>query len=902
MVNCLRKYLLLLMVLFFSQKIFSQTTITGKIVDSLNNAVPYVIVLFKDNINAQPKKYCIADKNGNYIIELNNKTTTGILEFKSTNYKTLIKPFNSSNSKIKVDVKLQPIETNLPPVIVKSNNAITVNGDTTQFKVEAFKTGNEKNVGDLLNNMPGFNVQDNGKISFNGKMISKILIDNDDITGRDYGTITKNLSTNGIEDVQVINNYTDPENIISSYNNQSGLTVLNLKYKKGFLEKIFGNGDISTDFFNRYNVKLQATALFKIFKAIAFQNLNNTGDVYSNPNNQLNNSALIDKGGNSLTEINIPNQSINSTISSIQDINAPQGINPINDNSSLLSSVNFFSRLNSKLILKGGINVMNDKYNSYSNSITTYLPPYPDIVINNSERTNKYFKNFSNSLFLNYSNKKNQLGIIANYKNDNNSYGGSGELYSENYNEKLGEGKSLFAVKLIYAHIFNKTSFSTFNVQFNTQNVTGNYKLNPSFFDDFFFKNPAYNYIEQADKQSFSALSANFRYFKKIKKYSVDFNLLYNFSNNKLLNNIYSGIDNSSKIVFNGDSTNFYNFNVNNFSLKLDNNFTVSSKLKINFGVTAINYIYNYRNVFSFNKNMVKVLPFWGANFRMKNNNELYLDAYLQNNIPNLNNLGYGYEIKNLSMIQKGIDSFNFLNNYNVMIGFHHIDFTKRKLIYFLNFLITGSPLYYIGNPNVNQFFTYYNYSATDKRLNNYIITTSLQKFTNNLKYKFSYFLSYLINSSYTLNNNFDIKNSSNYIENSIQVQIKPIEKILLKLESKYAISIQKTDLSSGNKFTFKRWENKINLQYFLTKNISYLADGNYLIFYPPNNNKSNSLLINSSINFNTKNQKFSFGFKVNNLLNSSSFTQTNFSAINAVTNQINIFPRVMLGYIKVNF
>lgn len=904
MINCLKRYLFLLPIIFYSQNIFSQTnTITGNVSDSLNKAVPYCIILFKDSINAPPKKYCIADKNGNYKLELNGKITKGVLEFKSLNYKPLIKSFGFySNTEIHIDVKLNANETNLPAVIVKSNGAITINGDTTQFKVQSFKTGNEKNVGDLLNNMPGFVVQDNGKVAFNGKMINKILIDGDDITGKNYEVITKNLNTEGMEDIQVIKNYKDPENIVSSYNDHSDITVLNLRYKKGFVEKIFGESDIATNLLSRYDVKLQATSLMKKIKALSFQKINNAGDDYSNSNNQINNSLYIDQSTNSLTEISTSNQSINSTISSIQDVIAPKGINSITGNNSFLSSVSFFSRINSKTILKGRTEEVDDKYSSYLNSITTYLPPYPDITISNSEDVSKHYKQVFNSLSLNYSDKKNQFGIIADYKNDNNRYNGSGVLYPVNYEESLSEKKSLYNVKLVYARIFDKTSYSTFDIQYTTQSVNGNYNITPGFFDSFFFKNSAYNFIEQTDRQSFSALLTNFRYFKKIKRYSLDCYLSYNISNNKLSNNIYSGVNELSKVAFNQDSTNSYNFSINNFSLKIDNGFTVNNNLKFNFGITGIQYTYNYQNVFPLHNSIAKILPFVSATFRINNNDQLYLNSFLQNNIPNLNNLGYGYEIKNLSTIQKGVDSVAFLNSYNVTIGFGHVDFIKNRMIYFLNFSINSNPMYYIGNPNVGQAYTYYNYSVTNKILRNYIITSSLQKFTNNMKYKFSYFLSYLTGNSYSIYSGSDIKSLNNYFENSFQIQIKPCDKLSLKLESNYAINTQKIDMDSQNKFTFKRWGNKINVTYLFTGNINYSFDGNYLTFYSLNNKSSNSLIINSSINFDLKNSKISFGFSVNNLLNSLSFLQTNFSPVSAIAKQINLFPRVVLGYMKINF
>lgn len=154
----MQKLFICLLLTILSLQLFAQTVIiNGYVKDSSDKAVSFVIVSFKKDTISQPFLYAITNEDGYFTISIKKEKLPGILEVNSINY-------NSKVFKIESDFKLpstplvihlQHRTTPLPEVIVKSEIPIYVRGDTTTFNVKSFRTGNEKNIGNLLSNMPG---------------------------------------------------------------------------------------------------------------------------------------------------------------------------------------------------------------------------------------------------------------------------------------------------------------------------------------------------------------------------------------------------------------------------------------------------------------------------------------------------------------------------------------------------------------------------------------------------------------------------------------------------------------------------------------------------------------------------------------------------------------------------
>lgn len=150
-----------------------------------------------------------------------------------------------------------------------------IDGDTISYKAEKYMNSEVNKLEDLLKKMEGFHVDDNGRISFNGKEVSKILIEGDDLTGSKYKVLSKNISADLVSTVQVINNFNDNRllNEVEDNNNVG----INLTIKPDKKNKLNGNLDLHYGNAGKGNASLDLVSIQKKLKSLHFINYNNIG-------------------------------------------------------------------------------------------------------------------------------------------------------------------------------------------------------------------------------------------------------------------------------------------------------------------------------------------------------------------------------------------------------------------------------------------------------------------------------------------------------------------------------------------------------------------------------------------------------------------------------------------------
>src|SRR5690606_23280174 len=93
--------------------------------------------------------------------------------------------------------------TELKEVIIKSN-PITRKGDTLNYSVNAFSKQEDRTIADVLKNMPGIEVLNNGKILYQGEPINKYYIGGLDLLEGKYNLANNNLPYKEVLRVQIL--------------------------------------------------------------------------------------------------------------------------------------------------------------------------------------------------------------------------------------------------------------------------------------------------------------------------------------------------------------------------------------------------------------------------------------------------------------------------------------------------------------------------------------------------------------------------------------------------------------------------------------------------------------------------------------------------------------------------
>jgi hypothetical protein len=167
----------------------------------------------------------------------------------------------------------------LAEVIVKAKvAAIKIKGDTTEFNAAAFTVQPNAKVEDLLKQLPGIQVDKDGKITAQGQTVNKVLVDGEEFFGDDPTLVTKNLRADMVDKVQLYDKKSDQATFTGIDDGVKNKTI-NIKLKEDKKNGYFGKIDAEGGNDGYY----QEQILFNKFKAkqkfSAYGTLGNTGKV-----------------------------------------------------------------------------------------------------------------------------------------------------------------------------------------------------------------------------------------------------------------------------------------------------------------------------------------------------------------------------------------------------------------------------------------------------------------------------------------------------------------------------------------------------------------------------------------------------------------------------------------------
>src|SRR4029077_17217713 len=98
------------------------------------------------------------------------------------------------------NIHMKTVAIELDTVLIKSHFApIIFKKDTVEFNARSFRTRPNARLEELLKKIPGVDVDDNGSITYNGKPVSKLLVDGNEFFGNDILVATRNLQESMVD-------------------------------------------------------------------------------------------------------------------------------------------------------------------------------------------------------------------------------------------------------------------------------------------------------------------------------------------------------------------------------------------------------------------------------------------------------------------------------------------------------------------------------------------------------------------------------------------------------------------------------------------------------------------------------------------------------------------------------
>jgi len=132
-------------------------------------------------------------------------------------------------------------DTLAPVTVTPKEPLMRLKGDTLEYTTAGMKLKVNATVEDLLQRLPGVQVDQDGSITVNGQKIGRLLVDGEDIFGSDPKIVTRNFNADMINKVQVLDKKSDRAAFTGVDDGRTTKTLnLTLKEdrKKGYFGKV----------------------------------------------------------------------------------------------------------------------------------------------------------------------------------------------------------------------------------------------------------------------------------------------------------------------------------------------------------------------------------------------------------------------------------------------------------------------------------------------------------------------------------------------------------------------------------------------------------------------------------------------------------------------------------------
>ena len=902
---------LFLLFIFTNSVIFSQIKMTGKVTDSIGTPLELANVILINSESNSLETFAMSDDKGNYKLSL-KKNTSYNLQVSYIGMSTFSQMLMTKDDDIYKNFSLQS-NNQLDAVELTYEMPVVISGDTLVYDADSFKTGTERKLEDVLKNLPGVEINDDGEIEVEGKAVTKVMVEGKDFFDGDSKIASKNIPSNAVDKVQILKNYAEVGQLSSVQNNQDNIAI-NIKLKKGKDKFWFGNiltgSGESPNYTQNQDLDLYIFQPKLFFYSPKYSinvigDLNNIGEQAFTRRDYWNFSGGFNRpSGKSGTNISLGN----NNLSFLQLQN-----NRAKDINTEFIAVNSSFSPSKKLDYSAFLILTNSETEIQQNNSTQYVGlidniPDENTQTNTSQTSELGIGKFSLKFNPNVNNQVDYevLGRVTNESQDQNylsSVIGSIEQLDEaetfsinqnlNYYYTLNE-KNIFALEAQHqlkdedpfynALLENNDNYQTTAIGLGLDNSL-----------------PFYN-IAQDKRVKSNQLDAKVDYWNILNKKS-DLNLTLGTIYSKqdfdseifqYLSEYDENIYNPTSLVNDGFDSNDVSYLFNDLYLGLHYRLK-TGKFTISPGFTA--HSYNSENNqsgsvdsnFSYKKSFFKILPDFNMIIQLKDSESLRLNYAMRTQFTDITKIARGLVLNNYNSLFIGTQdlqnavshnislnyySFNLFNYTNVYAG---INYNKsidqiRNLTSFESVIATSNPF--------NSSFADENLSVYGRYQRSYGKIRGTLGTSLNLS-KFNQFIR--DTSAPSLNETFS---------QSYNSSIRTLFKNAPNIEAGIKYSISETNIGSLETKYFTE-SPFVELDALILKSFTFRTNYSTTKFKDQNTVLNNYKFFDASLSYRTdKESKWEFEIKATNLLDTKSQSQSSVSNISVSTSEYFIQPR----------
>lgn len=240
----MKKTLLLLTLMFTVIILHAQKLhIDGKISDSEKKAIENATVYLLKEKDSSIINYTATNREGKFSLKIDDVKEPSILKIdadKLSSYSKKIDKIDQSLSLGDIQLEKQSIVNNIDEVKITAS-PVKIKKDTIEFSAAAIKVRPDSKIEELLKQIPGVEINNDGKITVNGKEVDQIMINGKPFFDKDGKIALQNLPADIIKNIQFTTTKTKEEELSGTAAKSQNTTInfnIDEKKNKGLLTRL----------------------------------------------------------------------------------------------------------------------------------------------------------------------------------------------------------------------------------------------------------------------------------------------------------------------------------------------------------------------------------------------------------------------------------------------------------------------------------------------------------------------------------------------------------------------------------------------------------------------------------------------------------------------------------------
>lgn len=847
-----------------------------------------VFVKSKDNI---VHLFSIADNKGNFVL-------SKIDSLNIENYTIEISAIGYKSEVIRIDKKIRNYDILLEDefilmdsVIVKSVIPIKRTGDTLSYIVSSFQREEDRTIGDVIKRLPGMSVSENGQISYNGKTISNLYIQGDDLMDGRYGLATKSINKNMIKSIDVLQNF-QPIKILQD-KTWSNEVAVNLILKDENSVKLAGQTNVGGGYPKLYDANSQLMLFNKKLKFLNSIKINNNGINYKNDFKLYTQELQLQNIDN-----NRPSKLLSLAVIDNPDINERLYYN----NKSIALNLNNLYNTKDSIQIKTNIQAFKDENTFLFKNDSKYFLSSDTFYFNQQQQVYRenIATNIAATINVNKYNRyiNNKFNLLAEIERDAAELNFNKNSFSQNISNKIKNISNDFT----WLPVLKNSDLLSVKWNIDYYNIKQYLNVNSSI--DSLALNNGKNYRSVLQEVELPSIFSNFNLSYIIGK-KRDISQVYDLGliserQNNISGLFISQLDNSiTKYADDFGNNLFWKRN----KLYLSGTYSFENKsfkanLSLPFFFQAINVHQKEYSYYELN-NRFYLNPKFTAQVYTGSEDYLNISLNYNNNFSNINSVYRGLLLRDYRTLQKSLNAIQ--ETYNTGSG---ITYNFRRTLSLL-FITTGLKYNRISANTISNTILSKSIQQTqtinfNNHLNTILANSEMSKYIFYLKSKINITSFWTRNYSNLLINNEKFKYSNDVFTISFLIDAKVNERFSFTYNNIYLNSISKQIANTSDiliKNRLSRFENIIKINYAF-KNTFFQLSFNSIKY----NQKIKNNFYFFDILYRKSFKKVDLSIQANNLLNYKKYNLFNVNSNMKSESIYDLRGRLISGTFSFNF